>query len=73
MVLHDQLDAMAETLTVLESQIGTLRAECGELRERIELLESPDPTAAVYRDALADFGAAVLAGRVAVAFREVSP
>lgn len=55
---------LEEARRIIADQSGEVSAA---RRERADLL---DVGAAVYRDALADFGASVLAGRVLVTFRD---
>ena len=62
-----ELDAAKERIAALEAELAACRAEAPAVDRGAECL---DVGAAVYRDALADFGASVLAGRVLVTFRD---
>lgn len=62
-----ELDAAKARIEALEAELAACRAEAPAGDRGAECL---DVGAAVYRDALADFGASVLAGRVLVTFRD---
>lgn len=84
-VLEDTLAGTEEALAGAKARIAELEAELSEARgiiahqagevsaARREIGDGVDLSAAIYRDALADFAIRVLSGGVAVSFHEARP